>query len=120
MENKTENKIETIMFSSNQGEGIIHDSKDLDIDKTPVEITLGNTKFNIGSNVDLDGFFDFPHEYVGRLSERALVFYCGNDTDLFETRHFFKVINYITPKRIFVMYSYQSGRDYNFVENKWK
>lgn len=120
MGENTEIKIETILFSNNQGEGIIHVSKDLDIDKTPVQITLGNTTFNIGSQIDLDGFFDFKHEYVGRLSERALVFYCGNEIDLFEERHFFKVINYITPKRIFVMYTYQSGRDYNFVENKWK
>jgi hypothetical protein len=111
---------ENVFFSNSQGEGLISNTKDISIERNSQETHLGNNTFNVGCSITLDGFFSFPHEFVGRIKGNELVFYCGFEFDLFEERHFFKVINYITPKRIFVMYTPQSGRDYNFVNGIWK
>ena len=115
-----EENFERVIFSHNQGQGIISETKDILIDKTPGVLKLGNTSFDIGDSITLDGFFDFPHEFVGSINNNRLIFYCGSDANLFETHHYFKVICYISPTRIFVMYTEISGRDYNWVNGIWK
>lgn len=90
---------------------------------------LDNTNFRVvnetlvpNNYTTLSNFFDSPVLYAGELKDRknAMAFYLGFDEDLFEKTHYFQCLYHIANDRIFTKYTEYSGRDYNFIDNKWK
>lgn len=121
--------METVIYSHNQGEGIILD-EEYELEVEPHTVTLGGSTIKPGDMTTLDGYFgDDPIEYKGAYDIRpndegnvfaSLVFYLGSDSNLFEIKHYYKVLHYLTPERFYVNFAYGSGRDFNWKEGKWK
>lgn len=111
-------KRETVFFADTQGEGLVLENGEYFEDRG--EINVGTETLTIGKSTTLDGFFDFPHEFRGFNGDRGMVFWVGFENDLFGGVHYYKVIHFIKPTRLFVLYKPGSGRDWNFVNGEWK
>ena len=88
----------------------------------PIEVQLVNETLVPGTKTDLTKFFKHPIEYAGILKEdpRVLMFYLGEDADLFQNKRFYDCYFKITDSRLFKKYNDRTGRDYNFIKGKWK
>lgn len=73
-----------------------------------------------GTDTDLFGFFAKPMRYLGIHGDREMIFYIGSTADLFEEKHYWQGMIYCSDTRIFSMYSHNAGRDWNYVNGKWK
>lgn len=111
---------ETLFYSGNQGEGFTCNPDETLGLEDRGDFKLGNEVLTLLKETTLEGFFDFPHRFEGFNCKTGMVFFCGYENDLFGGTRYFKVIHLLTPKRIFVMYTPKSGRDYNFINGVWK
>ena len=88
----------------------------------PQTVELCSEILTPGGKTTLTNHFTKPVEFAGvRVDdELILCFYLGDDEDLFTHRRFYDCYYIITPSRLFKKYSELSGRDYNFINNRWK
>lgn len=115
----TPQKIQTCFYSNNQGEGFTSDELMI-YGEDRGEFKVGAEMISIGTKTTLNGFFDFPHEFIVFIDGKGMGFHCGCETDLFGMTHYYKVIHLLSPTRLFVMYTRKSGRDWNFINGAWK
>jgi hypothetical protein len=98
--------------------GLISDEKELNLPNKQYEI--GKEVLSKGCKTTLYGYFDNPTEYVGVLDKKFMVFYLGEESDLFGSKHYFKAILYLSERRIFVLFKEGSGRDFLLKDGQWK
>lgn len=68
---------------------------------------------------DLKGFFNRELEAVGELNGMT-VFYIGKQEDLFGTVYYYEPVYIQDENRIFIKYGKYHGRDFNFINGRWK
>jgi hypothetical protein len=113
--------MEWALFSKNQGSGYISGSQfemEAVIKKIPETVNL--EVIQPGMKTSLSGFFCRQLEYIGKIGKGELIFYIGNQHDLFLERHYYQSIFKISETRIFEITNPAGGRDYNFIGGKWK
>lgn len=83
-------------------------------------VTIGLKTIQPNTETTLFGYFNIsPALYVGMLGNE-MIFYLGCDSDLFENRKYYLALVKLTETRIFSMFSYCAGRDFNLRNNIWK
>ena len=110
-----------VVFKNKAGMGYILPS-DVNIEdfieSKPVIIGLETIQPN--TETTLYGYFNIsPALYLGMLNNE-MIFYMGKDSDLFENRKYYIALVKLTETRIFSMFSYGAGRDFNLRNNIWK
>jgi hypothetical protein len=75
-----------------------------------------------GKETDLKGFFYKPVKFVGfdPENEKLAIFYLGSEYTLYSKVLYYEDILILNENRIFKMYSARAGRDFNYINNKWK
>lgn len=68
---------------------------------------------------DLKGFFNRKLEIVGKLNGMT-IFYIGCTEDLFGKVYFYEPVLILDENRIFIKYGKHHGRDFNFINGRWK
>ena len=109
------------LFGLRQGAGYIIDDPDIINDyitQTPVSIV--GTIIIPNTGTDLLGHFCRPLFYLGLHGKNEMIFYIGSDSDMFRERHFYQSVHLIDDNRIFEMFGPGSGRDFIYVNGKWK
>lgn len=115
----TASKIETVIFSNNMGEGLIlKPGENIEFRK---ETPLVAGEYLIpGTFTSMSGYFRHSLEFCGVINKNGLVFHIGDDTNLFDTKKYYQVVHLISETRVFSMFTFQSGRDFNYVNGRWK
>jgi hypothetical protein len=109
------------LFSLDQGAGYIHTSREEILkEKRPVDVTVNGEIINPGDKTNLSGHFALQMEYCGLLGENEMIFFIGTMNDLFETKYYYQSVHLISDTRIFEMFNTLGGRDFNFINGKWK
>ena len=75
---------------------------------------------NKGTKTDLKGFFNRELEIVGKEKDGSTVFFVGTTEDLFGKTFYYEPVLILDENRIFIVYKPGSGRDHNYINNKWK
>lgn len=83
-------------------------------------ITVCGETINPGQRTTLNDFFSRPIEYLGKEGSGYAVFYIGSQEDLFNHSHFYEPVLIVTDTRLFKIYSNNGGRDFNYINKKWK
>lgn len=78
-------------------------------------IVIGNTTIEPGEKTSLLGFFCRDLTYMGILDRKA-VFYLGDQDGM----HYYQTLAVISPTKLYLNYTWSSGRDWNLVNGKWK
>lgn len=68
---------------------------------------------------DLKGFFNRELEAVGELNGMT-VFYIGSTEDLFGSTYYYEPVYIQDENRIFIKYGKHHGRDFNFINGRWR
>lgn len=70
----------------------------------------------------LKGFFNKPVKFVGfdPKNRKNAIFYLGCEQTLYANVSYYEDILILNENRIFKMYSQRGGRDFNYINNKWK
>ena len=68
---------------------------------------------------DLKGFFNRELEAVGVLNGMT-IFYIGCTEDLFGAMYYYEPVYIQDENRIFIKYGKYHGRDFNFINGRWK
>lgn len=113
------NKVQTILYSDKMGEGLILNENDPKPFRRESTTVAGHTLVP-GEASDLAGYFTMPLIFCGIINKSSLVFLLGFESDLFGTKHYYQVIHKISETRLFSMFTYDAGRDFNYVNQKWK
>lgn len=112
------------VFFSKIGMGIIFESmEELEENVIPIEVEFKPGIIYPNTMTDLFGFWKCPILYKGILKDQIhnfMVFYLGNDNDLFDSRFYCDGIFWISETRMFKKYNDLSGRDFNLIDGKWK
>jgi len=87
------------------------------LSKRPITV-CGETIYP-GDKTTLNDFFSRPIEYLGKEDNEA-VFFIGSDENLFNRTYYYEPVLVVKDNRIFKMYSNNGGRDFNYINQKWK
>lgn len=109
----------TILYSHSMGEGIIIEN-DEQLSLREESRTVANEILIPGTLTTVSGYFNHPLKFCGVYGKNSLVFLIGKESDLFCTKTYYQVIHLITEFRLFSMFTWLSGRDFNYVNGKWK
>jgi len=114
--------VEHTIFRGGIGEGILTDVGEVIPDLVKQSVTVVDTVIEPDTMTDLLGHWRCPIRYVGMILPNTLVFYLGDQGgSLFEPRKSaYQCIHLITPTRLFLMFTFKSGRDWNWIKGKWK
>lgn len=107
------------LFSGGEGFGYIAHNSDVAERFLPEPAEFKFATVQAGTKTDLAGFFSRPIEYLGR-DGKELLFLKGVETDLFGGTYYYEAIFLISPTRLYMHTNPLGGRDYNFVNGKWK
>lgn len=113
------------VFSHNQGSGYIHtDRAEIEKYVNPVPVLVVDETIQPNTETTLVGFFSRPLLYLGLAGDNEMIFYLGDSgdpEDLFaEKKYYYGSTHLIHRHRLFEMYTYISGRDYNWIDGRWK
>ena len=114
--------MEFVIFNKNNGSGIISDKGE----KLPLllnEFKLGNEILIPGQETTMEGWMTRPCKFMGQLNQEGpanLVFYLGCVEDIFGAKDYYEVFWWLSETRIFKLFTYNSGRDYNYKNGEWK
>ena len=109
------------VFSRSQGSGYIHTDPDMMARYLrPESITVVDEVLFPGMMTTLSGHFCSPVYYLGLVSTKEMIFKLGEDGDLLKTRYYYQSVHFIDRYRIFEMFTWQSGRDFNWIGGRWK
>lgn len=113
--------LKSVVFGGGQGSGYIA-LNDYDIKEIakPQDVIVNFERLIPGNHTTLSGFFNTSVQFIGIINKSEMIFLLGSDTDLFETRYYYESVLRCTDKRIFCMYSWSGGRDWNFKNGNWK
>lgn len=114
-------QLNSVTFSYGQGCGYIEpvpDNIERAIRRVPV--TLAGATIQPGEQTTLQNHFCRPLQYLGMKDTNEMVFFIGQDADLFEGRYYYQSVFKIQEDRIFEMFSPKAGRDFYFVKGEWK
>ncbi|MBA4304634.1 MAG: hypothetical protein C0424_10455 [Sphingobacteriaceae bacterium] len=112
-------RVSTILYSCNMGEGLIlneGDPKPWRLEK----ITVAGIELVPGEPSDMAGYFRHPLVYCGLINEKHMVFYIGSTSDLFGCKYYYQVVMKVDETRLFSMFTFNAGRDFNFIRGRWK
>jgi hypothetical protein len=111
--------METVIYNNKMGEGIIleNDAPLLVRNEMP---TVANEILIPGTSTSMSGYFKTSLEFCGVIDENSLVFFIGEVPDMFGKKRYYQVIHLIDEFRLFSMFSHSGGRDFNFINGKWK
>lgn len=109
------------IFSRQQGCGYIyHDYQKMTDQIVPIPVEIAGETLHPDTDTTLLDFFSRPVLFLGVKDGNEAIFHIGSEKDLFQEKHYFEVVFIITPTRIFQLYAPGSGRDFNFINQKWK
>lgn len=111
--------MDTVIFNRNMGEGLILNNNDV----LDVELESPNVANEIlvpGTSTSMSGYFKHSLEFCGVMDKNKLVFFIGEVNDLLGKKRYYQVVTLISEFRLFSMFTYSSGRDFNFIKGKWK
>lgn len=112
-----------MFVSPRSGLGMVLEPNDDDSDFIGTNSYLVNgVLISPGDFTDLFGMFKEPVQYSGNLlsKKNCMVFYLGDDTDLFAAKRYYSCFYYINEKRIANVYKRGTARDFNWINGKWK
>lgn len=93
------------------------------LDKTR-EVKVAGLTLKPGCLTDLGGFFSEPVVFCGvEVSDKnhvCMIFYLGDESNIFESWYFYEKIYLITENKIFISTGIRQGRDFNRQNNRWK
>lgn len=112
-------KINEVIFSGNMGQGIILKNNER-LEFEAITVKVAGQLVVPNEKTTLSGYFTKPLMYCGLLKDNMLVFYLGEEVSLFETVRYYQTIHLIAETRLFSMFSYIAGRDFNFIKGVWK
>lgn len=108
-----------ILYSNHGGEGFILKEGEPKPWRKQKSSVLG-IELVPGVHSDLAGYFNRPLEYCGIYDDNGLVFFIGSVNDLFGSTYYYQVIHRISETRLFSMFTWQAGRDFNWIGGRWK
>jgi len=106
------------IFKNKQGGGYIADSPEIDVRFKKQPFKIIGLEIYPGQKTDID-FFAREMEYIGRCNN-ALLFLIGVERSLFGKWYYYQEVFLVSETRIFIMYAKNSGRDYIYIDGKWK
>jgi hypothetical protein len=118
--------MEYAMFSKGIGMGVIfHSDQEIKENILPKKANAKSGDLIPGDLTTFGNMFNRPIKYLGMLKEKTesspcLTFEFHRESDLFETRIYCDCFFLIEPNRLFKKFTELSGRDYNFINGKWK
>ena len=114
-------QLNPVIFSFGQGGGYIEPvPENIENAIRRVPVTLAGATLHPGEETTMQKFFDRPLQYLGMKDTNEMVFFIGQDADLFEGRYYYQSVFKIQEDRIFEMFSHKAGRDFYFVKGAWK
>lgn len=111
--------MKTVIYNQNCGEGIILQNDEV-LDVRKESPMVGNEILVPNTFTSMNGYFKHSLEFCGVYKKNILVFYIGEDSDLFTKKRYYQIVHMITQHRLFSMFSHGAGRDFNFINGKWK
>ena len=111
--------IESVGCGLSQGSGYICDKTDEIMDMIIASsITINEKTINPGQMTSLDDHFSRAIKYIGvhKDDPKEMIFYLGFEND----KYYYSNIHKLTETRIFEIFGFGHGRDFNFKNNKWK
>ncbi|MCF8428375.1 MAG: hypothetical protein K9I36_16690 [Bacteroidia bacterium] len=111
--------METILYSHSGGEGIILENDAPLLVRKENPFVAGEILIP-GTSTSMSGYFKHSLEFCGVINENDLVFFIGEDSDLLGSKRYYQVVHLISENRLFSMFSHGAGRDFNFINGKWK
>jgi len=117
--------VRKVVFTNNGAGGYIVEGKFEEIYlivERRGEFTVVGERITPGVKTDLSGFFVRPLLFVGTSKDcpDAMVFHIGTKKNLFEEVHYFEEILWVSPTRIAVTTGRYQGRDFNYINGRWK
>ena len=87
----------------------------------PIPVSIGGSEIiQPSTETSLLGYFNIaPALYIGMIGNE-MIFYLGNQTDLFGEKKFYLSLVKLSETRIFSMFTHKGGRDFNLVNSTWK
>ena len=113
--------MEFVIFSNKQGSGYI---SDIEIDNyiNQISVSINNQIITPGQSTNLFNHFCRDLKYIGlnKKEETEMIFFIGSTNDLFNKEFYYQSVFKISENRIFELYGQGSGRDFFFINGKWK
>jgi hypothetical protein len=111
-----------VLFSNNEGEGIIAEPGEV-IATLPVAVQIVDEVIEPGMMTDIKGFYNRPVKYLGIDAEypehKCMIFHIGTEDNLFP-KAYYKVILWLSPKRFYITFRPNGGRDFNYIKGQWR
>lgn len=111
---------ECVIYGDKQGYGYISDNPEIDLPLIMQPVTVVDEIIQPGAMTDVKGYFCRPLLFVGLVDKTELLFYIGKTGDLFETKHYWQSLWVVSPTRLYHIFGPGFGRDFNWVNGKWK
>jgi hypothetical protein len=111
--------MEQVFYSNNMGQGIIEDTG-IELELSQPVIKVAGEILIAGTFTSMSGYFKESLKYCGVLDNNKLVFEIGTDEDIFESKTYYQIINRISQYVLFEKYGERHGRDYRWINGKWK
>lgn len=109
------------VFSNKQGSGYIYESEqEMHMQINVVSVTINTKKINPGDMTTLDGHFCRELRYLGMKDNKEMIFEIGTTKDLFTKKYYYQSVLWVSENRIFEMFSWDAGRDFYYINGKWK
>jgi len=105
-----------VIYNKGQGGGYLESNTDITKEFEPKEIEFVFGTIKPGEPTDLGGYFGLKKPVYCGIKGNEMLFFLGE----YDTWFFYISIHYINESRIYIQFSYQAGRDFNYKENKWK
>jgi hypothetical protein len=105
------------------GSGLVIENKDENLFFKNKTIELKSETLQVGSFTNLNGLMPHPLRYVGVFLENGhtyISFHIGRGADLFGFTDYYSLFAVIAPSRLFKMFTFQSGRDFNWIKGAWR
>ncbi len=115
--------MERVIYNRGNGLGVILDAfEDESEFFAPLEFNVNNEIIKAGDETTLSGYFVSPIRYVGSFKDepKCMVFYLGSEGNLFQNMKYYACLYWLTPYRIVNKFSFNSARDFNFINGKWE
>lgn len=110
---------ELVWFTDKQGCGYITNQKNA-LRLSGTELVLAGETLKPGDMTTISGLFCRPLEYLGTRDPKEMIFYIGSMQDMFEVKHYFQSVLWVSETRVWESFAPGSGRDFNFIGGVWK
>ena len=115
--------MEKVIFSNKNGLGLILTEIEIESNYFENETLKVVDEILIPENeTTLKDFFTKKVTYKGTLKnhKNCMVFYLGNESNLFDNLKYYSCVYWITENRIVNKYTFLSARDFNWNGKEWK